>query len=67
MPQLKHELIMTNGTIIQGTIIAENADAVIVQTQIGQLTKRKQWNRVKTRKRNATLLYVCMHACMHLV
>jgi len=41
MPQLKHELIMTNGTIIQGTIIAENADAVIVQTQIGQLTIEK--------------------------
>ena len=41
MPQLKHELIMTNGTIIQGTIISENADAIIVQTQIGQLTIEK--------------------------
>ena len=41
LPELKHELIMTNGTIIQGTIISENTDAIIVQTQIGQLTIEK--------------------------
>ena len=38
IPQLKHEINLTNGTLIQGTIIQENMDQLIVQTQIGQLT-----------------------------
>ena len=36
-PQLEHEIVMENGTIIQGKIINENTDKMIVQTQIGQL------------------------------
>ena len=36
-PQIEHELHMDNGTIIQGKIITENADEMIVQTRIGQL------------------------------
>jgi PBP1b-binding outer membrane lipoprotein LpoB len=38
IPQLNHEINLTNGTLIQGTIIQENMDQLIVQTQIGQLT-----------------------------
>ena len=38
VPQLKHEIELKNGTLIQGTIIVENADKLLVQTQIGQLT-----------------------------
>ena len=34
VPQLNHEIILTNGTLIQGTIIQENMDQLIVQTQI---------------------------------
>ena len=41
-PQLKHEIILTNGTIIQGSIISENTEKMIVQTQIGQLTIEKE-------------------------
>ena len=36
-PLLEHEIEMDNGTIIQGKIITENSDQMIVQTQIGQL------------------------------
>ena len=36
-PLLEHEIEMENGTIIQGKIITETADQMIVQTQIGQL------------------------------
>ena len=42
-PNLKHEIIMNNGTIIQGTIIFENAEQMIVKTQIGQLTIEKEF------------------------
>ena len=38
VPQLNHEINLTNGTLIQGTIIQENMDQLIIQTQIGQLT-----------------------------
>ena len=38
VPQLNHEINLTNGTLIQGTIVQENMDQLIVQTQIGQLT-----------------------------
>ena len=38
VPQLNHEINLANGTLIQGTIIQENMDQLIVQTQIGQLT-----------------------------
>jgi len=43
VPNLKHEIIMNNGTIIQGTIIFENADQMIIKTQIGQLTIEKEF------------------------
>ena len=36
-PHLQHEISMNNGTIIQGTILQENAAELIVQTRIGQL------------------------------
>ena len=41
-PQIKHEIKLNNGTIIQGEIISENSDMMIVQTQIGQLTIEKE-------------------------
>ena len=37
-PDLKNEIIMNTGTVIQGTIISENSTQMIVKTQIGQLT-----------------------------
>ena len=43
VPNLKHEIIMNNGTIIQGTIIFENAEQMVVKTQIGQLTIEKEF------------------------
>ena len=42
-PHLKHEIIMTNGTIIDGTIIFEDTDKMILKTQIGQLTLEKEF------------------------
>ena len=42
-PNLKHEIIMQNGTVIQGTIIFENTDQMIVKTRIGQLTIEKEF------------------------
>ena len=36
-PRIKHEIQLSNGTTIQGIIIYENADQLIVETQIGQL------------------------------
>jgi hypothetical protein len=36
-PSIKHEIQLSNGTTIQGTIIYENIDELIVETQIGQL------------------------------
>ena len=43
IPNLKHEIIMTNGTIIQGTIIFESELQMIIKTQIGQLTIEKEF------------------------
>jgi len=42
-PHLKHEVTMSNGTIIQGTIIFEDTDKMILKTQIGQLTLEKEF------------------------
>ena len=36
-PHVEHEILMENGTIIQGKIITEGTDKMILQTQIGQL------------------------------
>ena len=40
-PSIKHEIQLSNGTIIQGIIIYENVDQLIVETQIGQLQINK--------------------------
>ena len=42
-PYLKHEITMNNGTIINGTIIFEDTDKMILKTQIGQLTLEKEF------------------------
>jgi len=42
-PQVEHEFILDNGTIIQGKIINETADQVLVQTRIGQLKLDKAY------------------------
>jgi len=42
-PQVEHELLMTNGTIIQGKIINETSDQLIIQTRIGQLKLSKEY------------------------
>lgn len=36
-PKIEHEIILDNGTIIQGKIIQENVEYLIIQTRIGQL------------------------------
>lgn len=40
-PTIKHEIQLSNGTTIQGVIIYENVDQMIVETQIGQLQINK--------------------------
>ena len=40
-PTIKHEIQLSNGTVIQGVIIYENVDQLIVETQIGQLQINK--------------------------
>ena len=40
-PKIIHEVELSNGTIIQGTIIYENVDQIILETQIGQLQLNK--------------------------
>ena len=36
-PKIEHEIYLNNGTIIQGKIIQEDSDNLILQTRIGQL------------------------------
>jgi len=36
-PQIQHEIYMDNGTIIQGKIIQEDSEKLILETRIGQL------------------------------
>ena len=40
-PHLTHEIELTNGTLVNGNIVQENSDRMIVKTQIGQLTLDK--------------------------
>ena len=40
-PGIKHEIQLSNGTTIQGVIIYENIDQLIVETKIGQLQINK--------------------------
>ena len=42
-PNLKNEIVMNTGTVIQGTIVSENSTQMIVKTQIGQLTIEKEF------------------------
>lgn len=49
LPEMTHEIILNNGTIVKGKIIHEDMDRIVIQTQIGQLTLSK--NSIKlTRK-----------------
>ena len=49
LPEMTHEIILNNGTVVKGKIIHEDMDRVVIQTQIGQLTLSK--NSIKlTRK-----------------
>ena len=41
-PQLEHEISLKNGNLIQGKIIQESADYLIVQTRIGQIKIENQ-------------------------
>ncbi len=42
VPEMTHEIVLTNGTIVRGKIIHEDIDKLIIQTQIGQLTIYKK-------------------------
>ena len=42
-PNITNEIIMNNGTKIQGSIISEDANQMTIQTQIGQLTIEKEF------------------------
>ena len=49
LPEMTHEIILNNGTVVKGKIIHEDMDRIVIQTQIGQLTLSK--NTIKlTRK-----------------
>ncbi|MFB0516690.1 MAG: hypothetical protein ACETWG_08800, partial [Candidatus Neomarinimicrobiota bacterium] len=40
-PKLTHEVVMTNGTVVRGNIIAENIDELTIATTLGNLTLDK--------------------------
>ena len=40
-PPLTHEVLLTNGTIVRGNIIAENIDELTIETSLGNLTLDK--------------------------
>lgn len=40
-PRLTHEVVMTNGTVVRGNIIAENIDELTIETSLGNLTLDK--------------------------
>ncbi|HPC36135.1 MAG TPA: hypothetical protein P5268_02235 [Candidatus Marinimicrobia bacterium] len=41
IPDITHEIILHNGTVVQGKIIHETIDKIVIQTNIGQLTISK--------------------------
>jgi hypothetical protein len=41
VPEISHEIILKNGTLVKGKIVHEDIDKIIVQTNIGQLTISK--------------------------
>ncbi|UCD37030.1 MAG: hypothetical protein JSW54_09340, partial [Fidelibacterota bacterium] len=40
-PKMTHEVLLTNGTVVRGTIIAENIDELTIETSLGNLTLDK--------------------------
>ncbi len=40
-PEMNHEVVMTNGTIVRGNIIEENIDELTIETTLGNLTLDK--------------------------
>ncbi len=40
-PRITHEVVMTNGTVVRGNIIAENLDELTIETSLGNLTLDK--------------------------
>ncbi|PIS28262.1 MAG: hypothetical protein COT43_06805 [Candidatus Marinimicrobia bacterium CG08_land_8_20_14_0_20_45_22] len=42
LPEMKHEILLNNGTIVKGKIVYEDFDKIVVQTQIGELTLSKK-------------------------
>jgi hypothetical protein len=40
-PQLTHEIILTNGTVVRGNLISENMDQLTLETSLGNLTLDK--------------------------
>ncbi|MDD5766305.1 MAG: hypothetical protein PHW79_08700 [Candidatus Marinimicrobia bacterium] len=42
LPEMTHEILLNNGTVVKGKIIYEDFDKIIVQTQIGELTLSKK-------------------------
>ncbi len=42
VPELTHEIVMNNGTVVRGKILHEDMERVIIQTQIGHLTISKR-------------------------
>jgi len=42
VPEMTHEIVLKNGTVVRGKIIHEDIDKLVIQTQIGQLTIYKK-------------------------
>lgn len=42
VPELTHEILLNNGTIVKGKVLHEDLDRIIIQTQIGLLTISKK-------------------------
>ncbi|RKY51300.1 MAG: hypothetical protein DRP86_01735 [Candidatus Neomarinimicrobiota bacterium] len=57
VPELTHQIILKNGTIVQGTIQEENLSEIKVQTLIGIITlQRKQIKNIEPIKKQAPVL-----------
>lgn len=57
VPELTHQIILKNGTIVQGTILEENLSEIKVQTLIGIITlQREQIKNIEPIKKQAPVL-----------
>jgi hypothetical protein len=57
VPELTHQIILKNGTIVQGTILDENLSEIKVQTLIGIITlQREQIKNIELIKKQAPVL-----------